>query len=208
MVYILDDSITINKRAESIAFLKEKPYCDFCMVIERPQLDDLRHIIANVSGTGDLLCIHKSLKIYTDNDIPFDNSDKLRESLLMQVKEKTGKCVIFSRDVIANENTLYIDKDIFYCNFGLFLDKYISDHSYDFSILFHGLKASKINRMKLFHSIYELLCDYGAPKSSQMEELLQQFIPEEKEKVQNIISELNNNQISPKQVKDYLESMI
>ena len=109
MIYILDD--TISQRRDSIKYLKESPYSDFCMVVEFPTLKHVKDIFNVFMDKGEhMLCIHRSLMLYNDDAVKLGNSETIRNNIIAQAKEKDIECVVSPANSFGYMSGLFLEE--------------------------------------------------------------------------------------------------
>ncbi|MBO4875400.1 MAG: hypothetical protein J5542_08850 [Bacteroidales bacterium] len=201
MIYIIDDTIT--QRIKSIEYLWNDPYKDICKIIEYPTVEINREIVTEFSTEGKhLLCIHRSAKYFNNEMKIVDNSDKLRNNLLIKVKQMNIGCVIFGRDMSNNREQKFIDKDLFYRNLKSFLSQWING-IIETDILYDGSLYKIARRKKLLDEIITIINVECPPYDNDNLKLaLQQYLPAQNPI--NIINTWMTKGLSKKEIRQYI----
>lgn len=156
MIFILDDSLTEQRKIE-IEYLKNVPYSEMCTLIERPTKKINREILDSFSDDQNgLLCIHRSVKYFNDSEAELSESEKIKNNMIDQVRQKNVACVVFGRDMSRNREKLFIDKDVFYRNLKLFLDTMLAGEMV-LDILYDGALYKKAERKRLLNKIIDIV---------------------------------------------------
>ena len=208
MIYILDD--TISQRKPSIRFLWDGNYSDTCKIIEYPTVKDIREILTSITGfDNSLICIHKSLKIYTEERLALNNSDILRNNFITQIKQITCNkcdCVIFSGDISTIRDNLYINKDLFYRNLKLFLDNW-KKGNYEIRILFDGPMYKYADRKRLLDIIITITNTEDFPyENTTLRSALKDFFTEKQP--EEVISYWKKKEMSKKEIRQYINELL
>ena len=207
MIYILDDSLT-EQRKKEIQYLQNTPYSEVCTLIEKPTKKINRDILTSFSGDkDDLLCIHRSLKYFNDSKAILSESDIIRNNMIDQVRKKNVVCVVFGRDMSRNRERLYIDKDAFYRNLKLFLDTMIAGDMV-LDILYDGALYKIAERKRLLNEIINVinlewsLDDEKVAENKILLGLMQQYFRGEEPR--KIIETWKNKCLSKKEIRQFI----
>ena len=202
MIYILDDSLTEQRRNE-IHYLKSAPYSEMCALIERPTKKINRDILATFSDNQNgLFCIHRSLKYFNDFSAELVESEDIRNNMIKQVKQEGITCLVFGRDMSRNREKLFIDKDVFYRNLKLFLDTMIAGGDVELNILYDGAFYKIAKRKRLLNEIVDIINMECPPYDNPLlTDLLFQYFGEDPK----IVLELwVNKGFSKKEIRQYI----
>ena len=202
MIYILDDSVT-EQRKKEIQYLQNTPYTEVCVHIEKPTKKINREILATFSDNqNSLLCIHRSLKYYNDLGAELAESETIRNNLIEQIRQKNVSCIVFGRDMSRNREKLFIDKDVFYMNLKLFLDTMIAGGDEKLDILYDGALYKIAERKRLLNEIVDIVNMECPPYDNPLlSDLLFQYFGEDP----NTVLELwANKGFSKKEIRQYI----
>lgn len=136
MIVILDDTFTSRYKYSDVSYLKEKRYQKVCKIIEWPTKKDFRNIIGELNNIN-LLCNHRSLKLFNDQKDIIDGKEAIQNFLLLVQSENIPR-IEFGGDMISNFKAKTLSKDSFYSNLKHFLDNYILTKQVELKILFYG----------------------------------------------------------------------
>ena len=151
MIVILDDTFNARHKYSDISFIEDEKYRNVCVILERPTKKDFRNIVGDFNNIH-LLCNHRSLKLFNDDQEVFDGKQTI-QNLFIQAQSKNVSRLEFGRDMHSNFKAKTLDKDVFYSNLKPFLDNYIDTKQIELKILFYGENyleleyLSAINRM-------------------------------------------------------------
>lgn len=202
MIYILDDSVT-EQRKKEIQYLQNTPYSEVCVFIEKPTKKINREILVTFSDNqNNLLCIHRSLKYFNDSGAELDESETIRNNLIEQIRQKNVACIVFGRDMSRNREKLFIDKDVFYRNLKLFLDTMIAGGDVELDILYDGAFYKIAERKRLLNEIVDIInMEYPPYDNPLLSDLLFQYFGEDPK----IVLELwANKGFSKKEIRQYI----
>lgn len=136
MIIILDDTFNVRHKYSDISYLKDVKYKNICIIIEKPTMKDFRNIVGDFKNI-DLLCNHRSLKLFNDKQDVIDGSQAI-QNLFIQAQSEYVSRLEFGRDMHPNIKAKTLDKDVFYSNLKPFLDNYIETKKIELKILFYG----------------------------------------------------------------------
>lgn len=136
MIVILDDTFNARHKYSDVNFLAEEKYRNVCIIFDRPTKKDFRKILVDFKNIH-LLCNHRSLKLFNDNQDIIDGKEAI-QNLLLQAQSENVPRLEFGRDMHSNFKAKTIDKDIFYNNLKSFLDNYMDTQKMELKILFYG----------------------------------------------------------------------
>ena len=202
MIYILDDSVT-EQRKKEIQYLQNTPYSEVCVLIEKPTKKINREILATFSDDQNcLLCIHRSLKYFNDFGSELAESEAIRNNMIEQVKQMNISCMVFGRDMSRNREKLFIDKDVFYRNLKLFLDTMIAGGDVELDILYDGAFYKIAERKRLLNEIVDIINMECPPYNNPLLlDLLFQYFGEDPDKVLELWA---NKGFSRKEIRQYI----
>ena len=209
MIYILDD--TVSQRKNEIQYLQNMPYSKECTLIEEPTMKLIKDtVLQDFSKEGKhLLCIHKSLKFFNENHSVLSNSEKLKDNVILNAKEKGIFCIEFSGGIIfpGNKEQLQINKNLFYQNLKPFLDKWIEGELV-VDILYDGVRYKNAERKRLLTEIISLInresskIDDDLIQDAQLTQLLSQFFQENNP--QSIVKSWINKKMTKKEIRQFI----
>lgn len=202
MIYILDDSVT-EQRKKEIQYLQNTPYSEVCVLIEKPTKKINREILATFPDDQNcLLCIHRSLKYFNDFGSELAESEAIRNNMIEQVKQMNISCMVFGRDMSRNREKLFIDKDVFYRNLKLFLDTMIAGGDVELDILYDGAFYKIAERKRLLNEIVDIINMECPPYNNPLlSDLLFQYFGEDPDKVLELWA---NKGFSRKEIRQYI----
>lgn len=179
MIYIFDDSITVQRKA-MLSFLHDESYSRICKVIEQPTMEMLRNTSASITTDKiPLVCIHRSLKIFNENGEALGNAETIRGNFVSGIRGGNIPCIVFGRDMNNNKQSLFIDKDLFYRNLKLFLDSY-SRGTLEPNILYDGALYHIADRKRQLNTILTIVNSEDKEswnKNSILEKAIESYLP-------------------------------
>ncbi|GEM_PF-5846297 len=204
MIYILDDSVT-EQRKKEIQYLQNTPYSEVCVLIEKPTKKINREILATFSDDQNcLLCIHRSLKYFNDFGSELAESEAIRNNMIEQVKQMNISCMVFGRDMSRNREKLFIDKDVFYRNLKLFIDTMIVGNM-EIAILYDGAKYMYAERTRLLNEIINVInlewSTYDEENKTLLNLMQHYFMGEDPRK---IIETWKSKSLSKKEIRQFI----
>ena len=202
MIYILDDSVT-EQRKKEMQYLQSAPYSEACVLIEKPTKKINREILATFSDNqNSLLCIHRSLKYFNDSGAELDEYETIRNNFIEQIRQKNVSCIVFGRDMSRNREKLFIDKDVFYRNLKLFLDTMVAGGDVELDILYDGALYKIAERKRLLNEIVDVINMECPPYDNPLlSDLLFQYFGEDPNTVLEIWA---NKGFSKKEIRQYI----
>lgn len=136
MIVILDDTFKARHKHSDVSFLEGEKYRNVCIIIDRPTKKDFRKIVVGFKNV-DLLCNHRSLKLFNDNHDIIDGKQAI-QNLFIQAQAENVPRLEMGRDMHSNFKAKTLDKDVFYSNLKSFLDNYMDTKKMELKILFYG----------------------------------------------------------------------
>ncbi len=207
MIIILDDTFNERHKYNDVSFLKIEKYKAACKIYEKPMMKDFKDFIAGVYEI-DLLCNHKSLKLFNNNYQVIDGKEAI-ENLFLQLKDKSISRIEFSLDMQQNIMAKTLKKDVFYSNLKPFLENYIENRHIELKILFYGENYNDIERLSLIDRMMDEInvSEYNEfiNNASILDGLKILFLDK---KPEDIISDWSKNELSKKEIITLINSKI
>jgi hypothetical protein len=136
MIVILDDTFSVMQKYSDVSFLTDEKYRNVCLIFDRPTKKNFRNLVVDFKSIH-LLCNHRSLKLFNENQDIIDGKEAIQNFLLQAQSENVPR-LEFGRDMHSNYKAKTLDKDVFYSNLKSFLDNYLGTKKMELKILFYG----------------------------------------------------------------------
>jgi hypothetical protein len=142
MIVILDDTFKVRHKYSDVSFLEDEKYRNICIIFDRPTKKNFRNIVVDFKNIH-LLCNHRSLKLFNENEDVIDGKEAI-QNLLLQAQSEDVPRLEFGRDMHSNYKAKTLDKDVFYSNLKSFLDNYMDTEQIVLKILFYGVNYAEL----------------------------------------------------------------
>ena len=97
MIVILDDTFKARHKNSDVRYLEGEKYRNVFMIFDRPTKKDFRNIVGNFKNIH-LLCNHRSLKLFNDNQEIIDGKEAI-QNMLLQAESENVIRLEFGRDM-------------------------------------------------------------------------------------------------------------
>lgn len=207
MIVILDDTFKARHKYSDVSFLEDEKYRNVCIVIDRPTKKDFRNIVAEFNNIN-LLCNHRSLKLFNDNQDIIDGKEAI-QNLLLQAQSENVFRLEFGRDMHSNFKAKTLDKDVFYSNLKSFLDNYMDTKQIELKILFYGENYAELEYLSAIDRMMDEINFSNSINFKNNELILKgiRLIFPDREPL-NIVSEWMNKGLSKKEIITIINNQI
>ncbi len=207
MIIILDDTFNVRHQYSDIDFLKEDKYKSVCEVVESPTMKVFRHIIGNSSNIQ-LLCNHRSLKLFNDEQEVIDGKEAI-QNLFIQLQSNNVLRLEFGRDMHSNFQAKTLDKDIFYSNLKSFLDNYIITKELQLKILFYGENYEQLEYLSTIDQMMDEINFTNPNEYATNEQILKGVqLLFSKYKSEDIINEWQTKGLTKKEITELINKQL
>lgn len=169
MILILDDTFKVRYKYNDVSFLGYEKYRNICRILEAPTKKDFRNILNDLKKI-ELLCNHRSLKLFNDRKEIIDGTETI-QSFFIQIQSENIPRIEFGRDMHFNFKAKTLDKDVFYSNLESFLDNYINTKKIELKILFYGENYQKLEYLSTLDRVMDEI-NFSEPKDFKNNELI------------------------------------